>query len=108
MTTRELTAPVSLDRGILVKLYEELRSWIVHPSRGLRKGPGRLGWGVLVSRGMREWMAICSSLSGEIDHDVDPSVNEASFVSESSRRQMVAAIAGVLTSHIEREGQHES
>ncbi len=91
-----------------MKLYEDLRSWIVHPSRGLRKGPGRLGWGVLVSRGMREWMAICSGLSGELDHDTGPNVNEAVFVSESNRRQMVAAVAGVLTSHIEREGLHES
>lgn len=93
--------PSGTDLSILTKLYEELRSWVVDPAGEPRTGPCRLGWGVLVSRGMREWMSACMSLSDGIDHGAAPTLNEAKPLPVSHQSQLVVAMANVLARHLE-------
>jgi len=87
------------DVSILTNLYEELRTWVVDPSCEPRTGPRRLGWGVLVSRGMREWMATCMSFSGVLEHDRGTRSDLPSPLAASTQAQLTAALASVLLSH---------
>jgi hypothetical protein len=87
------------DVSILTKLYEELRSWVVDPSCEPRAGPRRLGWGVLVSRGMREWMATCMSFSDVVEHDRGTRSDLPSPPATSTQAQLTAALASVFLSH---------
>lgn len=101
VTEEKTLGPSGTDVSILTKLYEELRSWVVDPVCEPRTGPCRLGWGVLVSRGMREWMSACMSLSDGIDHGVAPPLNEAKPLPVSHHGQLVVAMANVLAGHLE-------
>jgi len=86
------------DVSILTKLYEELRSWVVDPSCEPRTGPRRLGWGVLVSRGMREWMAACTSFSDAVEHDRGTRSDLPSPLAASTHAQLTAGLASLLLS----------
>jgi hypothetical protein len=86
------------DTSTLAKLYEDLRSFILDPSRDSQPGPRRLGWGVLVRGGMREWMATCLSLSDAVEHDRGTRSDLPSPLVASTQAQLTAALASVLLS----------
>ena len=87
------------DVNILTKLYEELRTWVVDPSCEPRTGLRHLGWGVLVSRGMREWMVTCMSFSGVVEHDRGTRSGLPGPLAASTQAELTAALASVLLSH---------
>lgn len=43
-------------RQVLPRLYEEIRSWALDPSREPWTAARHFGWGALVQRGMAAWM----------------------------------------------------
>jgi hypothetical protein len=56
-------------RQVLSRLYEEIRSWVLDPSREPWKAACHFGWGVLVQRGMAAWMQSCLGFSVTNDQD---------------------------------------
>ena len=96
------------DSKPLTKLYEDLRSWALDAGCETRAWPRHLGWGVLLRRGMKEWLATCLSLSDTTVHDPVASAGKSGPPPSSVQAQMVATLANIVLSRCDgKEERHE-
>jgi hypothetical protein len=91
------------DTRALVGLYEELRSWVLHPAREMPSRPRRLGQAVLLRSGMGEWMAAVASLQGARHHATAARVSAAPPLPTSTQAQLAAALASVVLARFKEE-----
>ena len=98
----------SADTNRLTGLYEDLRSWALDSACETRAWPRHLGWGVLLRRGMKEWLATCLSLSDTSAHDPVATAAESRPPPSSVQAQMVATLASIVLSRCDpKEERHE-
>lgn len=96
------------DTNRLTKLYEDLRSWALDSACETRAWPRHLGWGVLLRRGMKEWLTTCLSLSEKAARDPQATASESRPPPSSVQAQMVAALASIVLSRCDgKEERHE-
>ncbi len=89
-------------RQVLPRLYEEIRSWVLDPSREPWKVACHFGWGVLVQRGMAAWMESClgsSTTSGQDAAATAPSVPVPAL--RSNEAELAVTLASIVLGHIQ-------
>ena len=87
---------------VLPRLYEEIRSWVLDPSREPWKAACHFGWGVLVRRGMAAWMESClgsSVTSGQDAVAAAPSVPVPAL--RSGEAELAMTLASIVLGHIQ-------
>jgi len=94
------------DTGALVAMYEELRSWVLHPGREAQPQLRLLGHALLLRSGMREWMAAVSSLQGPAHQTPTARASTDPSIETSTTTQLAAALANVILTRMKEE-QHE-
>jgi hypothetical protein len=91
-----------LGRQVLPRLYEEIRSWTLDPSREPWKASRHFGWGVLVQRGMAAWMESCLGFSNTISQDVPATPSSVPVPAlRSSDAELAVVLASVVLGHIQ-------
>jgi hypothetical protein len=94
------------DTGGLVAMYEELRSWVLHPGHEASLELRRLGHVLLVRNGMRAWMVGASSLHSPAGQTPPARASTSPPVETSTTTQLAASLANVVLSCL-REAPHE-
>ena len=87
----------------LTALYEELRTWVLHPAREVPSRPRLLGQAVLLRSGMGEWMATVASLQGARHHAAAGRKSAAPPLPTSTQAQLAAALASVVLARLKEE-----
>jgi hypothetical protein len=64
MTAPTSDAPITVDTGVLVSSYEEIRREIMHSAGRVRRGSGLA---LFVGRGMAAWLTACTPVARTLD-----------------------------------------
>lgn len=108
MSQTDLAAAVQGDgdTGALVAMYEELRSWVLHPGHETSLELRRLGHMLLVRNGMRAWMVGASSLQSPGRQTPPARASTTLPIETPTTTQLAASLANVVLSCL-REAPHE-
>lgn len=87
---------------VLPRLYEEIRSWALDPSREPWKASRQFGWAVLMRRGMAAWMKSGLGSSSTTRQDAPPTASSVPVPPLcSSDAELAVMLASIVLGHIQ-------